>query len=207
MNRSVEAVRSPAARLALALAASHADRAGPIRAPQLDDVDLGNRLLAIAGRTRPMDDLTHQMLPAWLDYRRLCWPNTANPHLLINQMTALETGPVSGWWIKHELHGQDATLERFRVDRQLEEALVHGPDPLHLAEVFGLDEKTEIRYANSARVLLERPLESDPATSPRTHGSAPGIGGLIPRDPAQQPSASRLPLALVARSAAARRRR
>jgi hypothetical protein len=42
-----------------------------------------------------------------------------------------------------------------RVDRQLEEALVHGPDPLHLAEVFGLDEKTAIRYANSARALLE----------------------------------------------------
>ncbi|MFC4503696.1 MULTISPECIES: hypothetical protein [Streptomyces] len=36
------------------------------------------------------------------------------------------------------------------MDRQLEEALVHGPDPLHLAEVFGLGERTAIRYANSA---------------------------------------------------------
>ncbi|MGW7006375.1 hypothetical protein ACWGCW_27040 [Streptomyces sp. NPDC054933] len=171
--RSVEAVRSPAARLALALAAAHAARAGAIRALHLDDVDLGNRRLTIAGRTRPMDDLTHQMLLAWLDYRRRRWPDTANPHLLINQMTALETGPVSGWWIKHELNGQHATLERLRVDRQLEEALVHGPDPLHLAEVFGLDEKTAIRYANSARALLERPLETAPATSPRTHGSIP----------------------------------
>ncbi|MEU5106720.1 hypothetical protein AB0H07_31390 [Streptomyces sp. NPDC021354] len=159
VTRSVEAVRSPAARLALALAASHAARAGAIRALQLDDVDLGNRRLTIAGRTRPMDDLTHQMLLAWLDYRHRRWPNTANPHLLINQMTALETGPVSGWWIKHELHGQDATLERLRVDRQLEEALVHGPDPLHLAEVFGLDEKTAIRYANSARALLDQAAE------------------------------------------------
>ncbi|MFD7785467.1 hypothetical protein ACFV4Q_20595 [Streptomyces nojiriensis] len=39
------------------------------------------------------------------------------------------------------MRGQDATLERLRVDRQLEEALIHGPDPLRLAEVFGLDEK------------------------------------------------------------------
>ncbi|WP_158692883.1 hypothetical protein [Streptomyces roseochromogenus] len=109
MNRSVEAVHSPAARLALALAAAHAARAGAIRAIQLSDVDLGNRWLTIAGRVRPMDDLTHQMLMAWLDHRCRRWPNTANPHLLINQMTALETGPVSGWWIKHELHGQDAT--------------------------------------------------------------------------------------------------
>ncbi|WP_051866058.1 hypothetical protein [Streptomyces griseus] len=73
-------------------------------------------------------------------------------------MTALETGPVSGWWIKHELHGQDAPLERLRVDRQLEEA--HGPDPLHLADVFGLDEKTAIRYADSARPCWSRPPRS-----------------------------------------------
>lgn len=50
--------------------------------------------------------------------------------------------------------GQTDTLERLRVDRQLEEALVHGPDPLHLAEVFGLAEGTAIRYAESARELL-----------------------------------------------------
>lgn len=49
---------------------------------------------------------------------------------------------------------QIATLERLRVDRQLEEAMVHGPDPLHLAEVFGLDEKTATRYPDPARQLL-----------------------------------------------------
>ncbi|MEU6865375.1 hypothetical protein ABZ924_19220 [Streptomyces sp. NPDC046876] len=130
-------------------------------------MDLGNRRLTIAGRTRPMNDLTHQMLPAWLDYRRRRWPNTANPHLFINQMTALETGPVSGWWIKHELHGQDATPERLRIDRRLEEALVHEPDPLHLAGAFGLDEKTAIRYADSARALLEQAAEGGPVGDPR----------------------------------------
>ncbi|MFF8919593.1 hypothetical protein ACF08M_41520 [Streptomyces sp. NPDC015032] len=57
------------------------------------------------------------------------------------------------------MRGQDATLERLRVDRQLEEPLTHGPDPLHLAEAFGLDEKTAMRYADSARRLLERPIE------------------------------------------------
>jgi hypothetical protein len=46
------------------------------------------------------------------------------------------------------------------VDRQLEEALTRGPDPLHLASVFGLDEKTAIRYANAARQLLESSAES-----------------------------------------------
>ncbi|MGG8408882.1 hypothetical protein ACM614_20970 [Streptomyces sp. 12297] len=58
------------------------------------------------------------------------------------------------------MRGQDAALERLRVDRQLEEALTHGSDPLHLAEVFGLDEKTAMRYADSARRLLETNAES-----------------------------------------------
>ena len=36
----------------------------------------------------------------------------------------------------------------------LQEALAVGPDPLHLASVFGLDSKTAIRYAENARQLL-----------------------------------------------------
>jgi hypothetical protein len=74
-------------------------------------------------------------------------------------MTALELGPVSAHWIDAGFRGQQATLERLRIDRQLEEALTHGPDPLHLAVVFGLDEKTAIRYAPSARQLLETEIE------------------------------------------------
>ncbi|MFF3247694.1 hypothetical protein ACFYWY_29110 [Streptomyces sp. NPDC002870] len=65
---------------------------------------------------------------------------------------------------------------RLRVDRQLEEALTHGADPLHLALVFGIDEKTAIRYADSARQLLQADLAADPACSPRTHGSTPDNG-------------------------------
>ncbi|MEV0822453.1 hypothetical protein [Nonomuraea rubra] len=41
--------------------------------------------------------------------------------------------------------GQAATLERLRVHRQLDEAIVTGADPLNLATVFGLDPKTAIR--------------------------------------------------------------
>ncbi|MGI5143793.1 MULTISPECIES: hypothetical protein [unclassified Streptomyces] len=52
---------------------------------------------------------------------------------------------------------------RLRVDRQLEEVLTRGPDPLHLAEVFGLDEKTAMRYADFARAVLEQTAEADPA--------------------------------------------
>jgi integrase len=162
IQRTATGAARPADRLILVLAAVHAARTGAIRALQLDDVDLGDRRLTIAGRPRPLDDLTHRIFVEWLDYRRTRWPNTANPHMLINQMTALETGPVSRHWIDAGFRGQQATLERLRVDRKLEEALTHGPDPLHLAVVFDLDPKTAIRYANSARQLLQTSVECDP---------------------------------------------
>ena len=152
----------------LVLAAVHAARAGAIRAAQLNDVDLGNRRLIIAGRVRPIDELTHQILLDWLGYRRTRWPDTANPHLLINQHPAMGTGPVSTiYFAKTKLRGQAATLERLRADRQLEEARAHGPDPLHLAAVFGLD---------------PRP----PSATPRTPAcsSPPGPRSKIPPVPA-----------------------
>ena len=164
---AIATATSPAARL-VALAAGHAARPGAIRALQLDDIDIGNRRLVIAGRIRPLDDLTRQVLLSWLDRRAKRWPNTANTHLFINQQTAMETGAVSTVWAKKALRGQTATLERLRVDRQLEEALTHGPDPLHLASVFGLDQKTAIRYAASARQLLEAAAEHGAST---VHGS------------------------------------
>jgi hypothetical protein len=89
------------------------------------------------------------------------------------------TGPVSTiYYAKTKLCGQAATLERLRAGWQLEEALACGPDPLHLAAVFGLDPKTAIRYAENARLLLETaaeqqavrvlPAENSPASSPHT---------------------------------------
>ncbi len=168
---AVDAAATPAARLALVLAAVHAARPKAIRELQLADVDLGNLRLVIAGRLRPLDDLTRRVLLAWLIYRRRRWPNTANPHLILSQQSAMETGPVSRPWMTDAFRGLGATLERLRVDRQLDEALVRGPDPLHLAAVFGLDVKTAIRYAHAARQLLTSTAEQDPPShSLRTQG-------------------------------------
>jgi hypothetical protein len=81
--------------------------------------------------------------------------HTANPHLIINQQTAMTTRPVSENWLAGSCRGLTATLERLRVDRQLEEALTHGADPLHLAAVLGIDDTTAIKYATIARHLLQ----------------------------------------------------
>jgi hypothetical protein len=149
----------------------HAARCGAIRALHLGDVDLANRRLRIAGRPRPLDELTHRLLLEWLDHRRRRWPNTANPHLLLSARTAVGHGPVSAAWANLILRGLPATLERLRIDRQLEEALTHRADPLHLAVVFDLDESTAIRYTASARQLLDRPHEAHPMASPPSPGS------------------------------------
>jgi hypothetical protein len=159
ISQATAAAVTPAARLAVALAAVHAARPKAIRELHLTDADLGNRRLTITGTTRPLDDLTRRLLLAWLGYRRQRWPRTANPHLIINQQTAMTTRPVSENWLTETCRGLTATLERLRADRQLDEALNRGADPLHLAAVFGIDDTTAIRYATIARQLLQTPAE------------------------------------------------
>ena len=167
IDQAAAAAATPEARLVVVLAAMHAVRAKAIREIRLDDADLGNRRIVIGGRARPLDDLTREVLLEWLARRAARWPSTANPHLLVNQHSANGTGPAGiGYLYKTVLRGKAATLERLRVDRQLQEALAVGPDPLHLASLFGLDPKTAIRYAENARQLLVTAAEEqDPARS------------------------------------------
>jgi hypothetical protein len=173
LDDTAQAATTPAARVALALAAVHAARPKAIRNLQLGDVDLGNRRLTIAGLTRPLDELTHHLLTDWLTYRRRRWPHTANPHLIINKQTASNTRPISNNALTAPFRRRAATLETLRVDRQLDEALTHGADPLHLAVVFGLDETTAIRYSTAARKLLLTPAEQQHPGRPRTQGHKP----------------------------------
>ncbi|MEW1642249.1 hypothetical protein [Streptomyces sp. NPDC091219] len=69
-KRSVAAATTLAARLVLALAAVHAARVAQVAARMLDDVDLGSHRLIIAGRARPLDDLTPELMVELLAYRR-----------------------------------------------------------------------------------------------------------------------------------------
>lgn len=96
VEQTATAAVRPADRLIIALATIHATRSAGIRHLQLDDIDLGNRRLTITGRTRPLDELTHRELVGWLDYRRSRWPNTADPHLLINPERECRSNGVSG---------------------------------------------------------------------------------------------------------------
>ncbi|MFE9642789.1 hypothetical protein ACFYO0_01230 [Streptomyces sp. NPDC006365] len=61
----------------------------------------------------------------------------------------------TSYYINNLFRGHKATLDRLRVDRWLEEALNRGPDPMHLAAVFGISTASAIRYAQAARQILE----------------------------------------------------
>jgi hypothetical protein len=111
LQDTAQAATTPAARVALALAAVHAARPQAIRNLQLGDADLGNRRLTIAGLTRPLDELTHHLLTDWLTYRRQRWPHTANPHLIINKQTASNTRPISDNALTAPFRRRVATLE------------------------------------------------------------------------------------------------
>lgn len=149
----------PAQRLIVALAAEHAARTGAIRNLLLDDVDLSNRRITIAGHNQRLGDLTHRALCAWLYHRRSRWPCTPNRHVLITGKTSVGTGPVSEPHVREWLGSNGFTVDRIRADRILHEALTAGPDPLHLSLVFNIAHETASRYALVAEHLLAEELE------------------------------------------------
>jgi hypothetical protein len=73
--------------------------------------------------------------------------------------------PVSADFLdKHQLRG--ISPERIRPDRILQEVLVTGADPLHLALVFNIDHTNAMAYANAARNLLSSPAGQAPSPAP-----------------------------------------
>lgn len=116
----------------------------------LDDVGLDGRILTVAGRRRPLDQLTRDAIASYLAYRTRRWPLTANRHLLLSQLSALQDGPVSSWWISERITRWNSTLTGLRQDRILEEAAAAGTrDPMHLASMFGLHPNTAQRYVDA----------------------------------------------------------
>lgn len=109
------------------------------------------RTLTAAGRRRPLDQLTRDAVTSYLAYRTRRWPITANRHLLLSQLSAVQDGPVSSWWISERITRWNSTLTRLRQDRILEEAAAAGTrDPMHLASMFGLHPNTAQRYVDAA---------------------------------------------------------
>jgi integrase len=157
-----EAIAHPGQRLIVALAAVHAARWEAIRRLTLDDLDLPNRRITIAGHLQRLGDLSHRALRGWLDHRRATWPHTPNRHVLVSEKTALWDGPVSRGYVNFHLQPHGISVERIRRDRVLHEALTGRADPLHLTLMFGISQSAASKYTIIACDLLaEPPVVSD----------------------------------------------
>jgi integrase len=160
--RAVEqAVTRPGQRLIVALAAVHAARWEAIRALALDDLDLPNRRITIAGHPQRLGDLSHRALRLWLDHRRASWPHTPNRHVLVSQKTVLGEGPVTRGYLDFHLRPHGVSVERIRRDRILHEALTGRPDPLHLSLMFGISQTAASKYTLIACDLLAGPPDQE----------------------------------------------
>jgi integrase len=146
----------PDQQLVVLLAGVHALRPHQIRLLGLDAVDLGAGTLRVGGRPRRLDALTLKALGRWLELRRVRWPASANPYLLVNQSTAGGLTPVTRGYVQQVFGRLGVTAEDLRVDRLLAEVHDSGGDPLKLTEFFGITEPTAIRYC----------LELDPPSHP-----------------------------------------
>jgi integrase len=172
LTRAARACTTPAHRLVLALAAIHAARPFAIRRMRLNDIDRQRRRITINGHTRPLDDVTATLLDHHLAERQRRWPHTLNPHLFLSEQTGHDQRQVSEWWLEKPVKGLGVSWKRISMDRHLEEALNHGPDALHLAVLFGIGDRTAMRYADAARRLLT----DEPAPRTTAGGGTPTSG-------------------------------
>lgn len=168
LRRAATAATTPTQKLVLALTALHAARPIAIRQLTLDDLDLPNRQITIGGHPRRLDELTHRLITGHLKERRTRWPHTPNRHLFLTERTATDDQPVSRYWLTHLIPGLPVPLNKIRMDRQLEEALTCGPDPLRLSAIFGIADNTAVRYAIAARQLMESEIEQETHGEPTT---------------------------------------
>ncbi|WP_327257260.1 tyrosine-type recombinase/integrase [Streptomyces sp. NBC_01244] len=155
-------------KLSLALAAVHALSVHDQRGLLLDDLHRSRGQLTVRRTGRLdhivyLDELTHQLITAWLAERHRRWPAGTNPHLLVTAQTCDDdTHPrISSSAINTPLRRIGLQTGRLRADRILDEAR-HTEDPVHLIRLFGLAPITAMRYLNAAHPERSRPLPIAP---------------------------------------------
>jgi hypothetical protein len=99
--------------------------------------------LHIEGRKLLLTPQARAALRSYLAYRERQWPNSGNPHLLINRATAGRLTPVTDKWINSVL---GASAQALREDRALDEAHASNGDARRLADLFGLTVNAAQRY-------------------------------------------------------------
>lgn len=143
------------ARLGIALTAIHALKSHQSALIILSDLNLASGQLTVGDgylkRTIFLEDLTMDLVAAWLRTRHGSWPATLNPHLLITTQTArhIARPPISEFARRSIFRRTGTTAEALRQDRILHEAH-QTADPVHLMKLFGISATTAVRYVYTA---------------------------------------------------------
>ena len=151
----IDRAGTPIAKVVVALIAIHGLGKKETTLLLLEDLDLPRGQLAVRRPTGThtvyLDELTRTLTTGWLRERRLRWPLTANPYLLVTSQTADDTAgpPVALTGIDAIFSGLGLTPSKVRQDRILDEAR-HTADPVHLMRVFGLTAKPAMKYVQAA---------------------------------------------------------
>ena len=150
----------PARAALAALLAFHAVRVGQLC--RLNLTDLRDGRLHIGDQTILLASAVRERLTAYLDYRARRWPNTANPHLFVNDQGHTRTRAVSPWWIRQRL---GISGQAIRQDRILHEAYASQGDARRVCDLFGLSIAGAYRYTASVDQLARDAATSPPDTS------------------------------------------
>jgi site-specific recombinase XerD len=152
----IDRADTPMAELVVALIAIHALGKQETARLLLADLDLpAGRLLTRRpdGRhhTVYLDELTHTLAIRWTRERHRLWPLTANPYLLVSQVTAADQmlPPVAHTVMDAIFKRLGLSPGKLRRDRILDEAS-HTADPVHLMRVFDISAKTAMTYIQAA---------------------------------------------------------
>lgn len=151
---------NPVIALAVALVAFHALTAKQVSELLLTDIVDGR--LSLGERSIPLAEPVRERLARWLDHRNRKWPNSRNPHLLVNQrsaprlMAASRTFP----WQQAGIRAQ-----ALREDRILAEVHATGGDARRISDLFGIGVDSTGRYLDT---LEHRDLSTPGTHVPRT---------------------------------------
>ncbi|UUV32314.1 tyrosine-type recombinase/integrase [Amycolatopsis roodepoortensis] len=151
----LDEVDGPRARLLVALVAVHGLRPLEVTRLRLDDLDLIRLVIRVPRRghthTVYLDELTVDLINAWLTERHRRWLDTTNPHLFITSQSAHHPArpPLSYCGLRAAFDQVGLVPKQLWRDRVLHEAQ-HTADPVHLIRLFGIHPSTAVKYVNAA---------------------------------------------------------
>lgn len=155
LQGAIDRTPSPAGRLIVALVAVHALGLNEITRLPTSALDLsaGRLIVRRPGRRHLvyLDELTYELAAVWMRERHRRWPMTGNPHLIVNQITAVSTDgqPISRSSMKGIFAQLGLSGQKVRIDRLFHEAQLTA-DALHLTRLFGISEETAVKYVHAA---------------------------------------------------------